>query len=117
MGLKSSASVWGALVLLACTSKTPEQRGSVAAVARPAQLSHPVRWSAKAIGLDQFSQIDTELSKAFEDAVPVRRGSNQAVVTDCASCLEFLAQGYEPSLSNDLQVFLLGNIACPQIVV
>lgn len=99
-------------MLLACTSKTPQQRESVAPEPNRVQPSHPVRWSAMALGLNQLSQIDTELSKPFEDAVPVSRGPDHAVVTDCASCLELLSQRYEPSLSNDLQALRVMALRC-----
>src|SRR6185436_5749401 len=58
----------------------------------------PVRWSVNALQFDRLSEIDAEMSKPFEDPVPVRRGKDEAIVPHCSTCLELLARHSEPPL-------------------
>jgi hypothetical protein len=62
--------------------------------------------------LDRLSEIDAEMSKPFEDPVPVRRGKDEAIVTNCSTCLELLARHYEPPLDRDLQVLRAIALRC-----
>ncbi len=93
----------GTLLLPACGSKPG---------AGSASRTHPVRWSAKALEVSRLSEIEAGLTKPFEDPVPVRRGKETGVVTNCSTCVELLAQGYEPPLDRDLQVLTAMALKC-----
>jgi hypothetical protein len=84
------------LILLGCQAASP---------------AIDVWWSPK-LGLKALSEIDSALTKAWEDTVAVQKGGEKAIVTNCATSLDLLGKGYQPPSDRDYQALRAMSMRC-----
>jgi hypothetical protein len=68
-------------------------------------------WSPK-LGLNALSEIDSALTKAWENPVTVQNGAQKATVTNCATSLDLLAKGYQPPSDRNYQALRMMSMPC-----
>lgn len=63
--------------------------------------SIPVRWSAGFLEAPPNADLTAEFNRRFDEPVEVRRGDSRGQVIGCATAIDLLDQGYEPTTSVD----------------